>query len=110
MVFSIGDVETITGERHPLRTIESRFVEGAVSSAGIACADRIDERAVEFRDHNAVVIGVGDEESIVLRVRENLSGKGERQLTDLRPFENEFQRLFVELAFAAKVCNKLRDR
>src|SRR6185369_12047048 len=110
MVFSVRDVKTIAGERHALRTIESRFVERAVSSAGIACADRVDKRAVEFCDNDAIVIGISDEESIALRIRENLARKSERQLTDLRPFENEFHRLFVERAFAAKVCDELRDR
>ena len=56
MVFSIGDIKTIAGECHALRAIESRFIERAVSSAGIACADRIDERAVKLRHDDAIVI------------------------------------------------------
>ena len=56
MVSRVGDVETVSGERETLRAIESRFVERAVNSAGIACADRLHECAVEFSNNDAIVI------------------------------------------------------
>ena len=56
MVLSVGDIESIAMQRDTLRTIESRFIKCAVSSARFACADRFDERAVELCDNDAVVI------------------------------------------------------
>ena len=56
VVFGIGDVETIAGERETLRTIESRFVESTVSSADVSRADGIDECAIEFGDDDAIVV------------------------------------------------------
>jgi len=56
MVFSVGDVKTVAGEREALRSIKSRFVERAVSRANVARSDSVDQRAVEFRDDDAVVI------------------------------------------------------
>src|ERR1051325_1240751 len=109
MVFRIGDVKIVAAQRKTLRTIESRGIESAVFGADFARADRLDECAVEFSDDDAVVIRVGDEQTIATCIRENLARKSERQLADFRALEHEFQRFFIQLAFGAKVSNRLAD-
>ena len=56
MIFSVGDVKIVAGESQTLRTIKSCFIECAIRGAGLASADRVYKRAVEFSDNDAIVI------------------------------------------------------
>src|SRR5215217_7518180 len=103
MVFSVGDVETISTQRETLRAIKSSLVERAVCGASLAGADGLDQSSIEFSNDDAVVIRIGDEESIGICVREDLAGKCERQFADFCAFEHEFEGFFVQLAPGAKI-------
>src|SRR5215216_1448983 len=107
MVFSVSDVKIVAGERQTLRTIKSCFIKRAVRGAGFASTDCFYQRTVEFCNNDAIVICIGDEESIGICVRENLARKRQRQFADLGAFENEFERLLVQFAPFAKLLDRL---
>jgi hypothetical protein len=48
-----------------------------------ARANHVDERAVEPGDDDSIVIGISDEEPVILFVGENFSGKCQRQIANL---------------------------
>ena len=56
MVFGIGDVEIVAGESQALRTIKRRFIECAISRAGVTSAHCLHEGAVKFGDNDPIVI------------------------------------------------------
>src|SRR6185369_14018933 len=102
MVFSVRDVKTLAVQRQTLWPMESSLVKGAVFRADLAAADGLDERAVEFSNDYAVVIRVGNEQTIVTCIRDDFAGKRERQFADFRAFEHEFQRFFIQFTLRAK--------
>jgi hypothetical protein len=109
MIARVGDVERVAFEREALRPPEGGGVERAVLRALRARADGLDERAVEPRDDDAVVVGIGNEEAAAALVGQDLAGEGERQVADLRAFEREPERFFVKRAARAKVGGELAD-
>src|SRR5215510_9654623 len=110
MVFGVGDVEAIAGERQTLWTIESRFVETAVSRADISRSDSVNQRSVEFGNDNPIMVRVSNEQPIGCGVGEYLARKRQRQISDFRSFENKFQWLLIQLATFAKLRGSFRDR
>ena len=63
VIFPISDVEDVVLQRHALRLVEGRQVERAVVEAGLAAADDARHHAVGRGFQNAVVRGVGDEQT-----------------------------------------------
>src|ERR1051325_5321743 len=109
MVFSVSEVKTLTVERHSLWPVKSRFIKTAVERTRSAGPNRFQKCAVKFGYDEPVVIRVGDEQAIAFRVGQHLSGKRERQIANLRAFERQFQRLFVQFAALAKIVDGLGD-
>ena len=104
VVLGVGDVQQsspVKGET--LRPIEARLREDAVAVALQAGTDRLDQLAVERRDDDAVVIGVGDEEAIrSSRRRASLPGYSSGRSAWRVAFEIERQRRAVDLAAARR--------
>src|SRR5438874_13335863 len=98
MIFGIGNIERVAIKRQTLRSEERRAIKGAIVGAMWAGADGFEQRAAETGNDDPVVIGIRDEDSIAFRISQNLAGKSQRQVADLRPFQNQPERLFVEFA------------
>src|SRR6266496_1851705 len=109
MIFSIGDVQSLAVQNHSLRPEECCAIESAVAGSVFAGADCFEQSAVEPGNDNPVVIGIGNEQAIILCVSENLTGKGERQVADFGFFQDQLQRSFIQFTALAKVGN-VHDR
>ena len=95
MVFSVRNVQRFAVQRHALRSIESRSIEWTVIGTVRASAYRFDQHTVQLSDHDSIVVRVGDEESIVLFVSNDFSGKGEGQIANLCALQHKLQRCFI---------------
>jgi hypothetical protein len=109
VVLRVGDVEPIAFEREPLRAVETRPLKTAVRRAARARADGVEERAVETRDDDAVVVRVRDEEAPAALVGQHLAGEGQRQVANLSAFQGELERTLVERAASARVFDEFAD-
>src|SRR6266571_4714484 len=109
MIFSIGDVQSLAVQDHSLWPEECCAIERAVAAAVFAGADCFKQSAVESGNDNPVVIGIGNEQAIILCVSEDLSGKRERQVADFGSFQDQLQRSFIQFTALAKVGNRLAD-
>ena len=100
VVLGVGYVEGIAHQLHPLWVVEGRGGITAVCEAlgaGSNCGLRL---SVQIGDHDAVVVGVGDEQAVARAVGQNLAGEGQgRVLSFLRrqaQVASVDQALFVE--------------
>ena len=56
MVLSIGDVQRLAREHQALRPEERGLIERSVLGSMRSGTDSFDQRAIEFRYHNAVMV------------------------------------------------------
>ena len=110
MVLGIGNVKRIAVKSHSLRTVQTRLGKLAISRAPRAAADGLYQRAVKFGDNDAIVIRIGDEESIAFGVGQDFSREGKRQVANPGALKRKSQRLFIQLATLAEVLDALGRR
>ena len=77
MILGVGDVEYVAVYSHALRVIEGRLHQRAVNQGLFPGADYLLHVAVEGRNDDAVVVGVGDEQPSASLVRQDLAGEAE---------------------------------
>ncbi len=109
MVLRIGNVKGVAVKCHSLRSKESCAIKGSIIRSVRARADGFNQSSVELRDYDAIVIRVGNEKAIALRVGQDFAGKSQRQITNLRAFKHKFQWRFIQLAAFAKLRNRIAD-
>ena len=78
MVFGVGHIQRIADEFHPLRMVESGGSRIAVGKPLNAAADNGLRCAVQVGNDDAVVVGVGDEQSVAGAVGQHFAGEGQR--------------------------------
>ena len=64
MVLSVGYVKRLAVESHSLRMVEGGLSQLAIGQAFFSAANDLLHATVQFRDNDAVVIGVGYKKSI----------------------------------------------
>ena len=107
VVFGVGHVQRIPLERHPLRVIERGGRKLAVGRTEGARADDVDQGAVEFRDHDTVVIAIGDKQPLVRLVGQELAGEPQGRVGRAIRGQIEPQRRLVERPLFAVIGNGL---
>ena len=104
VILGIGDVQCRMIQGQALRAIEFGHVEVAVGPAHRSRADGGDQLAVEARDHDPVVVAVGDEQPAAGLVGQDLAretqGSGLGRFGQLQP-----QRLPAEQSFPGIVSH-----
>ncbi len=101
VIFRIGHVQHIAGQRHPLRMIELRDSEITIGSANSAGADDRQHFTIERGGHNAVMVAVGNEQPVALFIGQDFSWIPQRSWRGGIAFQFESQRLFIEQSFFA---------
>ncbi len=89
VVFGISHVEFVADQHGPLGVIEGRVGISSVLPTDRSAADRFLECSVESGDDNAVVVGVGDEQSAALVIGEHFAGELQRAGFQAMAFEIE---------------------
>ena len=75
MVFGVSDVENVADQFQTLRVVEGGAGVAAVGKVLGAGADYRRRAAVQVGDDDAVVVGVGDEQSVAGAVGEDFAGE-----------------------------------
>src|SRR3954470_12533019 len=102
MVLSVCDVELVTVEGHSLWSKETGVRERSAHHPVRAGTDDIEERSIEFGNNNPVMIGISDEQPVILFVSENFARERERQIADFGLFQHQLQRSFIQFAALSK--------
>jgi len=90
MVLRIGNVKCVAVKCHSLRSKESCSIKGPIICSVRSRADGFKQSSVQLRAYDAIVIRVGNEKAIALRVGQDLAGKSQRQIANLRAFQHKF--------------------
>src|SRR5258706_2002638 len=98
MVLGIRDVQGAAGKRHSLGPKEGGLIECSVLRSVDSRPNGFDQGAVEFRDHDAIVIRVSYEQTFALLIRQHFAGKGQRKVADFGPLEDELERRFIQFS------------
>ena len=109
MVFGVGHVELVAGERHSLRMVKRGRRERPVLFADGAAAGNVEQLAVQGRDDDAVVVAVGDEQAAARLIGQHLAGKFQRRGRQLVPLEPQRQRRPIERSVPLVIGDELGD-
>jgi hypothetical protein len=107
MVFRVGYVELVAGERHSLRMLKRGRRERAVLFADGAAAGNVEQLAVQRRDHDAVVVAISDEQAAARFIGQHLAGEFQRGGRQLVPLEPQRQRRPIERAVPLVIGDEL---
>ena len=77
VILGVGDVEYVAVYSHALRMVEGRLRQRGVNQGFFPGADYLLHVAVEGRNDDAVVVGVGDEQPSASLIRQDLAGEAE---------------------------------
>ena len=107
VVFRIGYVQRGSVKYQALRVVERRCSIITISLTNFTASDDIEQLAIEIGDDNAVVIAVGNEQTISRFIREDLAWEFEWCFFDVEFFQFETNRSFIEKLLLAVVRNYL---
>jgi hypothetical protein len=113
VVVCVGDIERVgVGViRHPLRVVELRCLERAITQAWRARADDHLHTAVLQRDdHNTVVIRVGDEQAVRALIRQHFAWEAQGGARLFVALQSEVGRAALERTLRLRRANHALDR
>src|SRR5262249_61666951 len=108
VVLRVGDVELSVGEREALGLVEVRLLGGSISEAGLATSDDPSHVPIEARLDDAVVTGVGHEETAAGLLGQVLS-REQRRRERRRLLTGEPERSATENTASLELGDHLAD-